>query len=85
MVKLSPVTFAQLRRFLLDLGFTETARASGGHRFAHAPTGAVLDFRPYQLRERVHWPDIARIKFDLDWRGLIPADSFDDAMQKTPA
>lgn len=84
MVKLSQVTFGQLRRYLLDLGFVEAPR-QGGHRLEHLASNTVLDFRDYKLKEKVHMPDIARIKFDLDWRGLVSADAFDDSMQKTPA
>jgi hypothetical protein len=30
-------------------------------------------------------PDLARIKSQLDWRGLVSADAFDDSLQKTSA
>ena len=84
MVKLSQISFAQLRRFLLDLGFSEVPHKRG-HRFEHGPSNTILLFRPYRLREKVHMPDMVRIKSELDWRGLVTGDAFDDSLQKTPA
>ena len=84
MIKLSQISFAQLRRFLLDLGFTEVP-AKRGRRLEHRPSNTLLVFRPYRLREKIHMPDLVRIKSDLDWWGLVPADSFDDTLQKAPA
>lgn len=84
MIKLSPISFAQMRRFLLDLGFTEVSE-NHGRRFEHLPSNTIFLFRPYRLRDKVHMPDLVRIKSQLDWRGLVSADAFDDSLQKTPA
>lgn len=84
MVKLSTVSLGRLRRFLLDLGFSEVPDEQG-HRFEHPASGTILLFRSYKLREKVHMPDLIAMKSQLDWRGLLPADAFDASLQKTPA
>ena len=84
MFKTSQISYARLRRFLLDLGFTEVPHARG-HRFEHPPSNTIFLFRPYKMREKVHMPDMFIVKSQLDWRGLVPADAFDDSLEKTPA
>ena len=84
MVKLSPISFVRLRRYLLDLGFREVLHKRG-RRFEHPASNTILLFRPYRLREKVHMLDLMRIKSELDLRGLVSADAFDDSLLKTPA
>ncbi len=84
MIKTSQISFSRLRRFLLDLGFTEVPQKRG-HRFAHQLSNTVFLFRPYKLRDKVHMPDLFIVKSQLDWHGLVAADAFDDSLQKTSA
>jgi hypothetical protein len=84
MIKLSQISFAQLRRFLIDLGFSEVPDKRG-HRLEHSSSNTILLFRPYRPRDKVHMPDLVRIKSQLDWRGLVSADAFDDSLQTTSA
>ena len=83
-MKTSAVSFAELRRLLVKLGFSET-RKDAYWRFEHPESGAVLLFRPYSLDENVNMADLLGTRTQLDWRGLIPASTFDDSLTKTPA
>jgi hypothetical protein len=84
-MKRSPVTFAQLRRLLLDNGFLESRTEASSWRFQHPASGAIFLFRPYALDEKVSMPDLASTRTHLEWRGLLPGTTFDDALTKTPA
>jgi hypothetical protein len=83
-MKTSSIRFAQLRRMLLDLQFSET-RCDAYWRFEHPASGTVFVFRPYSASEHVTAQDLAATRQHLDWRGLLPAGAFDDSLTKTPA
>jgi len=80
-MKTSSVRFAELRRVLLDLDFKEK-RTDAYVRFEHSESGTVFLFRPYAPEDHLTVPDLASTRTHLEWRGLLPADAFDD---KTPA
>jgi hypothetical protein len=83
-MKLSDTPFTDLRRLLLKLGFAEMP-TERGHRFEHQASNTVLLFRPYQRDDLVTEIDLAGTRRQLDWRGLLPAEVFDDRLHKTPA
>jgi len=83
-MKTSSVSFAQLRRLLLDLQFRET-RGDAFWRFEHPDSGTLFLFRPYASAEKVTMPDLVSTRTHLDWRGLLSAQAFDDSLTKTPA
>jgi hypothetical protein len=83
-MKTSSVRFAQLRRLLLELDFTES-RKDAFWRFEHPASGTVFLFRPYTPDDHVNVPDLASTRTHLDWRGLLSAPAFDDSLTKTPA
>jgi hypothetical protein len=83
-MRTSSVSFAQLRRLLRDLHFTET-RTDSFWRFEHPASDTVLLFRPYASDDNVTVPDLASTRTHLDWRGLLSAHAFDDLLTKTPA
>jgi len=83
-MKTSKISFSRLRQFLAGLGFKEVEQKPYW-RFEHAPSETIFIFRPYRLREKVNMPDLFIVKSQLDWRGLVAADAFDDSLQKTPA
>ena len=83
-VKTSSVKFAQLRRLLLDLEFTES-RQDAFWRFEHPESDTVFLFRPYTLAENVTQQDLAATRTHLDWRGLLSSQAFEDNLTKTPA
>jgi hypothetical protein len=84
MVKRSTVTFAELRQFLLDLGFTQT-KQDKFWRFEHAPSETVFGFRPYRTNERVTLLDLEHVRKHLDWRGVLSENAFDEQMKKATA
>lgn len=84
MIARSMVTFAELRQLLVELGFTVTKRGQFWY-FEHRPSGAELGYRPDRARERVTLRDINSTRFDLDWRGLLAPEAFDDRLKKATA
>ncbi|MCI0642091.1 MAG: hypothetical protein L0Y72_09985 [Gemmataceae bacterium] len=83
-MKTSSVTFAELRRLLLDLQFIET-RGDNFWRFEHPASDTVFLFRLYSQSEKVALHDLVSTRTHLDWRGLLSASAFDDSLAKTPA
>ncbi len=79
------LTFAALRRILLDLDFEEIVVPGSHIGFKHAPSGAVMMFRPYKPNERVGLADLLSVRRELDERGLLSADSFDARLRKVSA
>lgn len=82
MIARSTVTFAEVQRLLLDVGFAPTRRAKYWY-FKHARSGSMLAYRAYRPRERVTLIDLEKTRFDLDWHDLVPTDAFDDRLGKT--
>jgi hypothetical protein len=87
-VKPPPVVpFSALRKLLRKLGFVEKAMA--GTRvthvpaivFGHAESGTVFMFRTYRPEERVSNYDLAGVRFQLDWCGLLSEEAFDAAVR----
>lgn len=83
MVKKSNIRFAQLRAFFDRLGFSAT-REKNGWRIEHPATGTVFIFRPYRSNELVYAPDLFLIRSQLDARGMLPQESFEESLTKTP-
>jgi predicted RNA binding protein YcfA (HicA-like mRNA interferase family) len=81
----SDLSFAALRRILLDLNFVETLVPGSHIGFKHAPSGTVMMFRPYRPDERLGLADLLSVRKQLDERGLMPADSFDARLRKASA
>jgi len=77
--------FSALRRVLLDLEFAERIGRTSGIVFEHAPSDTIFIFRRYADNEKVNWADVATVRKQLDYRGLLPADSFDNLLLKKPA
>jgi len=83
-MKTSSVKFARLRRMLLDLQFSES-RTDRFWRFEHLQSDTIFLFRPYRQDENVNMADLVGTRNQLEWRGLLAADSFDDQLTKAPA
>jgi hypothetical protein len=83
-MKTSRVPFAQLRRLLTGLNF-KASRKKKGWRFQHPESDTIFLFRPYELDEKVNVPDLITTQSQLDWRGLLSAEAFEDLLNKTPA
>jgi hypothetical protein len=80
-MKTSSIHFAQLRKLLLDLQFTEK-RSDSYWRFEEPHSETVFLFRPYAVGEYVNMPDVVSTRTHLDWRGLLSSDAFDEALTK---
>jgi hypothetical protein len=88
---LSDVPFAVIRRLLLDLGFVETATPTTADNpvpalvFGHADSDTVFLFRAYRPQDKVSMLDLAGVRSQLDWRGLLSRAAFDAALLKVSA
>ena len=82
--KRSAITFAELRQFLLGLGFTFSKRGKFWC-FEHASSETILLYRPYRARERVTLLDLHRTRLDLDGRGVLEEQAFDELLKKATA
>jgi hypothetical protein len=79
------ITFAQLRQFLLDMGFTETVTPKSHVFFAHEGSGAELAFPIYRANRIVMPHHLATVRFTLDAKGLMEADDFDAFLESASA
>jgi hypothetical protein len=83
-IKTSCVRFNHLRQLQLDLNFQEE-KMNRGWRFELADADAILLYRRYVLHGYVSMPDLLSKSMQLDWRGLMSAEAFDDALKtKSP-
>jgi hypothetical protein len=71
------VSFAQLRRWLLDLGFEERLRPEGPVSFRHAASDTVLLLPRYAPEETVAPHHLAGVRVMLDGKGLLEGNDFD--------
>ena len=81
----SDLTFAALRHLLLDLDFVEKTTPGSYLIFEHAASGTVLVFRPYRSQEKVSLPDLVSVRAQLDERGVLAADAFENLLRKVSA
>jgi hypothetical protein len=79
------VTFAQLERILLDVGFTKKVLPGKGVVFHHAPSETPFPVRAYKPNEKV--PDylLAAARGQLDGRGILDAKDFDERLNAVAA
>jgi hypothetical protein len=79
------IPFAQLRALLLDLGFIERVVDGKYLGFYHADSDTVFAFHLYRPQERVSGMDLEGVRKQLDWRGLLSEDAFENALRKVSA
>lgn len=84
MIAKSAISFAELRQFLVDLGFTVSKRGKFWF-FEHTPSETTFFFRPYRAREKVTLVDIHSTRQHLDLRGVLDEQAFDDRLKKATA
>ncbi len=84
MIAKSSITFAELRQFLLDLGFTAVKRGKSWF-FEHAPSETAFLFRPYRATKKVSLIDVQSTRRHLDLRGVLKEQAFDDRWRKATA
>lgn len=83
-IKRSTVVFAELRQFLLDLGFAQS-KWDKFWLFKHDPSCTVFGFRPYRSNERVARMDLDHVRKYLDWCGVLSEKAFNDRLKKATA
>jgi len=83
-MKTSQVRFAQLRSFLEQMGFSER-HDQKGWRFEHSSSNALFLFRPYRPTDWVYEHDLFLVRSQLNGRGLMAEEAFDESLTKTPA
>ena len=85
MTRATSVSFAELRRFLNGLGFSDKRTESAW--VLHHHTEGLLVFRLYGADEPVDEGDLRSTRKFLDLRGLLEAKDFDAFVQQasTPA
>ena len=83
-MKTSEVQFAQLQRFLEQIGFSD-GRDQQGWRFEHPSSKTILLFRPYRATDHVYEHDLFLVRSQLNGRGLMTEQAFNESLTKTPA
>jgi hypothetical protein len=78
------ISYGQLRKVLLEMGFRETRR-DNGIALKHAKSGTVFLFRPYGPRDRIQPAEIFLVTQELDARGLLEPESFEALLTRAPA
>ncbi len=81
----SDIPFARLRTLLSNLGFIERQIDDKSLGFYHADSDTIFLFRTYKPQDNVSMLDLAGVRSQLDWRGLLNADAFDAALLKASA
>ncbi|MGH7169439.1 MAG: hypothetical protein ACRELF_13620 [Gemmataceae bacterium] len=84
MIAKSTIAFAELRQFLLDLGFTLSKRGKFWF-FEHAPSETTFLYRPYRAREKVTLVDLDSTRRHLDWRGVLSENAFGELLKQASA
>lgn len=80
------ITFAQFDAVLDELGFQQIVVPGSHVTYRHPPTGAILMVRLHSPSDFV--PDYVMVgtRHELDWRGVVSAQDFEDALNRsTPA
>jgi hypothetical protein len=81
----SDIPFARLRSLLLQLGFVERVIDGTHLAFLHADSDTFFTFRLYRPQDKVSMMDLAGVRSQLDWRGLLSREAYDDALRKASA
>ena len=79
------VTFAWLRRFLLDHGFTEEIVPKSHIGFRHEDSGAEIFLPIYRSNQLVMPHHLLTVRFTLDGWGVMGADQFDEDVASASA
>jgi hypothetical protein len=78
------ITYRQLRKVLLDVGFRERRR-DNGVALKHLKSDTVFLFRPYEPTDRMQPAEIFLVTQELDARGLLEPESFEALLTRAPA
>lgn len=78
------ITFAELRRLLLEMGFFEYLDAEQ-IVFRHEPSDTLFVFRRYRPQDPVASYNLMDVSHMLDARGLMSTETFESQFRKTSA
>ena len=81
----SDVLFAKLKSALLGLGFVERVIDGKYLGFYHADSDTLFAFRMYRPQDKVSLADLASVRKQLAWRGLLSEEAFDASLCKASA
>jgi hypothetical protein len=84
-MRTSDLSFAALRRILLDLGFDEKALPSSHLAYHHPASDTLILLRAYQPADLVSVSDVIAVRSQLDAHGVLNADAFDARLRKASA
>jgi hypothetical protein len=73
--------FSALSRLLHELGFTARTKEGRYTRFDHAETGAWFLYPDYADDEDLAASDLVGTRYQLDFRGMLPRDKFDERIK----
>jgi hypothetical protein len=76
----SDLPFAKLRHVLLDLGFEERVIEGKYLGFFHAESDTLFVFRMYRPQDKVSLADLASVRKQLAWRGLLSEEALDASL-----
>jgi hypothetical protein len=79
-MKHDKVTLAELRRFLTGFGF-EFTPLRDRLLFEHKGSDTLLVLRRYRANEAVGEADLISVRHQLDYRGFVERDAFDQALR----
>jgi hypothetical protein len=79
------IRFDELRTFLLDLGFHESAKETNRFKFTHPVTDTILLFRLYAPTDIVHPRDLLVVRWQLTYNDLIEEAELERFLQKASA
>jgi hypothetical protein len=79
------LSFAVLRRLLLDMGFTEIVVPKSHIGFRHADSGAEIMLPVYRANELVAPRHLLLARVTLDAKRLMDGDKFDEFVESRSA
>jgi hypothetical protein len=80
-----PITFADIKKLLLQLGFEALVNDRGNKVFQYPNTNVQIILPAYQPDEAVLLHHIAMIRHTLDFNGLLSPAAFDGFSEKIPS
>jgi hypothetical protein len=81
----SELPFVKLQSTLIDLGFDERVIDDKYLGFYHAGSDTLFAFRMYRPQDKVSLADLASVRKQLAWRGLLSEQAFDASLCKVSA
>jgi hypothetical protein len=80
----SEITYGQLKNALSSLGFRERKDAKGV-ALEHKSSDTLFLFRPYSDDDHLQVAEVSFVRMQLDERGLLQPEAFEELLAKAPA